>query len=102
VTNNDVDSDLNLDLFRRMTSSGMLRRVALVRTDVSGELSASFIRVRRIGELGTTLVETSNRHCPLTTGTSPFCWVHLRRFNLKTEAEHRFRDAVLNKRQDDG
>jgi hypothetical protein len=27
----------------------MLRRVALVRTDVSEELSASFIRVTRIG-----------------------------------------------------
>jgi hypothetical protein len=44
-----------------MTSSGMLRRVALVRTDVSQELSASFIRVTRIGELGTTLSVTSNR-----------------------------------------
>jgi hypothetical protein len=33
----------------------MLRRVALVRTDVSEELSASFIRVTRIGKLGTTL-----------------------------------------------
>jgi hypothetical protein len=31
----------------------MLRRVALVRTDVSEERSASFIRVTRIGELGT-------------------------------------------------
>jgi hypothetical protein len=31
--------------FRRMVSSGMLRRVDLVRTDVSEELSASFIRV---------------------------------------------------------
>jgi hypothetical protein len=36
-------------------------RVALVRTDVSEELSASFIRVTRIGELGTTLAVTSNR-----------------------------------------
>jgi hypothetical protein len=44
-----------------MVSSGMLRRVALVRTDVSKELSASFIRVIRIGELGTTLAVTSNR-----------------------------------------
>jgi hypothetical protein len=38
-----------------MASSMMLRRVTLVRTDVSEELSASFIRVTRIGELGTTL-----------------------------------------------
>jgi hypothetical protein len=39
----------------------MLRRVALVRTDVSEELSASVIRVTRIGELETTLAVTSNR-----------------------------------------
>jgi hypothetical protein len=44
-----------------MVSSGMLRRVALIRTDISEELSASFIRVTRIGELGTTLAVTSNR-----------------------------------------
>jgi hypothetical protein len=37
-------------------SSGMLRRVAHVRTDVSEELSASFIRVTRTGELETTFV----------------------------------------------
>jgi hypothetical protein len=34
-----------------MASSGMLRRVAYVITDVSEELSASIIRVTRIGEL---------------------------------------------------
>jgi hypothetical protein len=39
----------------------MLRRVALVWTDVSEEPSAFFIRVTRIGELGTTLGVTSNR-----------------------------------------
>jgi hypothetical protein len=45
-----------------MVSFEMLRRVALVRTDVSDELSAFFIIVTRIGELGTTLAVTSNRH----------------------------------------
>jgi hypothetical protein len=45
-----------------MVSSGMLRRVALVRTEVSEELSASFFRVTRICELGTTLAVTSNQH----------------------------------------
>jgi hypothetical protein len=39
----------------------MLRRVALVKTDVSEECSASIIRVTRIGELGTKLTVTSNR-----------------------------------------
>jgi hypothetical protein len=43
-----------------MPSSGMLRRVALVRTEVSEELSAYIIRVTRIGELET-LAVTSNR-----------------------------------------
>jgi hypothetical protein len=43
-----------------MASSGMLRRVAFVKTDVSEAGSASIIRVTRIGELGT-LAVTSNR-----------------------------------------
>jgi hypothetical protein len=46
-----------------MPSSGMLRRVALVKTDVSEELRAS-IRVTTIGEQGTTLAVTSNRRMP--------------------------------------
>jgi ABC-type dipeptide/oligopeptide/nickel transport system permease component len=44
-----------------MMSSGILHRVALVRTDVSEELSSSFIRVTRIGGLGI-LTVTSNLH----------------------------------------
>jgi hypothetical protein len=37
----------------------MLCHVTVVRTDVSEELSASFIRVTRIGELGTMLAVTN-------------------------------------------
>jgi hypothetical protein len=42
-----------------MESSGILRRVAFVKTDVSEELSASFFRVTRVGEIGTTPAVTS-------------------------------------------
>jgi hypothetical protein len=44
-----------------MSSSGMLRHVAVVRTDVSEERIASFIRKTRICELGRTLAVTSKR-----------------------------------------
>jgi hypothetical protein len=44
-----------------MTSFGMLRSVALARTNVSEEHSVSVIRVTRVGELGTTLAVTNNR-----------------------------------------
>jgi hypothetical protein len=44
-----------------MASSWLLRRVTLVRTDVSEELSASFNRVTIIGELETTLGITNNK-----------------------------------------
>jgi hypothetical protein len=48
--------------------------MGLVRTDISEELSTSFIRVTRIGELGTTLAVTSNRQEPhgVTTQKTPF------------------------------
>jgi hypothetical protein len=45
----------------RLQSSGMLRSVALVITDVSEEGSASIIRVTRIGELGTSVVTSNPR-----------------------------------------
>jgi hypothetical protein len=43
-----------------MAFSGMSRRVAFVRTDVSEELSVSFITVTRIDALGTTLAVPSS------------------------------------------
>jgi hypothetical protein len=53
-----------------MVSSGILRRVALLRSDFSEELSASFIRVTRIGELGTTLAANYARCEELPSGPS--------------------------------
>jgi hypothetical protein len=44
-----------------MKYSGMLRRVALVRIDVSEECSASIIQVTIIGDLTSTLELTGNR-----------------------------------------
>jgi hypothetical protein len=44
-----------------MPSSGMLRGVAVVRTDVSEDRSALIMRLTRIDELGSTLTVTGNR-----------------------------------------
>jgi hypothetical protein len=52
-----------------MPSSGMLRRVALVRTDVLEKRSAFIIRMIRIGELGIALEVTSNRRTLLSSET---------------------------------
>jgi hypothetical protein len=43
----------------------MLRRMALVRTEVSEELSPSFIRVTRIGELGISSQRSSVASSPI-------------------------------------
>jgi hypothetical protein len=81
-----------------MVSSEVLLRVALVRTDVSEELSASFIRVTRIGELGTTLAVNSNRssvHRLLVTASvvssSPMI------VNLMKEALNSYETSVLTR-----
>jgi NAD(P)-dependent dehydrogenase (short-subunit alcohol dehydrogenase family) len=44
----------------RMATSEMLRHAALVRSEISEELTASIIRVTIISELGTVLAVTSN------------------------------------------
>jgi hypothetical protein len=44
-----------------MLSSGMLRRMALVRTDVSEEHFACIIRVERMSETGTALPKSEAR-----------------------------------------
>jgi hypothetical protein len=66
-----------------MVSYGMLRRVVLVKTDVSEEPSAYFIRVTRIGELGTTLAATSNRRTLRNIPENTILQSH-RRENLKS------------------
>jgi hypothetical protein len=48
----------------------MSRRVVLVRNEVSKELSASFINVTRIGEIGTKLAVTRNRSTQSSSETS--------------------------------
>jgi hypothetical protein len=54
-----------------MASSGMLRRVALVRTYVWEELRASIVRVTRSGEVGTTSAVTSVRRLLVTGDVVP-------------------------------
>jgi hypothetical protein len=44
-----------------MPSSGMLRSVAHIRTEVSEKDMASIIRVTIIGEIGTTIAVTINK-----------------------------------------
>jgi hypothetical protein len=63
----------------------MLRRVDLVRTDVSEELSASIIKVTRIGELGTTLAVTSNRRTLRRNTKGVDCEIYSATWNLCTD-----------------
>jgi hypothetical protein len=73
----------------------MLRRLALVRTDVSEELSASFIRMTRIGELGTTLAVTSDvRRLIVTASVVPSSPILV---TLMKEALNSFETSVLTR-----
>jgi hypothetical protein len=73
-----------------MPSSGMLRRVSLVKTDISEELIDSIIRVTRIGELGTTIAVTSNRWANVVPSSPIFV-------TLMIEGLRSFETSVLNK-----
>jgi hypothetical protein len=53
-------SSINAEGSGRMASSGMLRLVALVRSDVSEERIASIIMVERTSKIGATLTVTNN------------------------------------------
>jgi hypothetical protein len=81
-TQTPLDSRLENELclkkkgIRRTASSRILRRVALVRTDVSEELCAPFIRVTRIDELGTLAVTSNRRTLRINTKNSiSSCWL---------------------------
>jgi hypothetical protein len=82
---------------RRMASSGMLGRVALVRTDVSEELSDSLIRMRRICELGTTLavnLQPALRRLPVTASVVPSLPILV---TLMKEEQSSFETSVLTR-----
>jgi hypothetical protein len=80
-----------------MASSGMLHRVALVRTDVSEERSASIIRVTKIGELGTTLAKLATDACYEEIPEDAILHSH-RRENLKSYKMYRIRSNMVNTR----
>jgi hypothetical protein len=58
---------VTFDVFTAVTTrkafSGMLRRLLLVGTDVSGEYFAPIIKLTIIGELGATLAVTTHCYC---------------------------------------
>jgi hypothetical protein len=78
-----------------MASSGMLCRVALVKSDVSEELSTSIIRVTRIVELGTTLAISSNRCMLVMANVVPSSLILV---TLMMEALSSFEMSVLTRR----
>jgi hypothetical protein len=73
----------------------MLRRVALVRTDVSKELSAPIIKATRIGELRTKLAITSNRRTLLSNFFAGFIW-QMQDYMIQTLCMRACRLAILH------
>jgi hypothetical protein len=77
-----------------MPSSELLHLVALVGTDVSEELSASIIRVTRIGELGTLTVTSNwrtlkrNTNIPKDGILHSHCRENLKSYRLYNELYH--------------
>jgi hypothetical protein len=74
----------------RMASSGMLRYMAVVRTDVSEEISTSIIRVTRMGRLGT-LAATRNRRT---------LWTNIKSVLTKATRRNIPNDAILHRRRE--
>jgi hypothetical protein len=82
-----------------MVSSGLLRRVALVRIDVSEEPGASVIRVTKIGALGTTQAATSNRRT-LRRNTAPIFVTLMKEAPGSSETSVRTRATRRNNPED--
>jgi hypothetical protein len=70
-----------------MPTFGMLRSVALVRTDVLAELIVSIIRVKRISQLKKTLAETNNQQRRFLQVTHSVTFQHMAFFIL-TQLQH--------------
>jgi hypothetical protein len=85
----------------KMPPSGILRRVAVVRTHVSEEFNASIIKVERIGELGATFPITRNRNTLQTTRQlliiAKFVLISPILVNLMTETLHSSETSVLKR-----
>jgi hypothetical protein len=82
----DVRFEVFTAVVMKIASYEMLRRVAIVRTDVSEEIGASIIRLTRIGEIETTLAVTINRR----TMRSNTMACNLRTLRRTTKSCHKF------------
>jgi hypothetical protein len=77
-----------------MPYSGRLNSMALVRTDVSEERIASFIRVLGVDDLATTLAVTSKRRLLVIANVVPSSLIIA---NLMMEALHSYETSIVRK-----